>query len=104
MSINYDHDDYDDISAAAKADYEAASLIFSSNFPPDEEEGLKDLMWDSINAATDAMEAGVAGIETRLRAAAFVLRRYAIGRPTCIGSDRAWDELLASARAARTTV
>jgi hypothetical protein len=92
------------VAGQAEIDYDASSSFFDSKLPHQEEfyftgEEIADLIWNAVNATADAMEAGVGGIEVRLRAAAFVMRQYAIGVPTCIGSDRAWDDLLTAQRA-----
>jgi hypothetical protein len=93
----------------AEKDYDEASKSFYSKLPHKEEffftgEEIVDLAWNVANATDDAIAACVDRSEVRLRAVTFVLRRYAIGIPTCIGSDHAWNELLASARAARPGV
>jgi hypothetical protein len=90
--------------ANAEKDYDSSSSFFDSRMPHKDEfyftgEEIADLVWNAVNATADAMEAGVGEMEVRLRAAAFVMRQYAIGVPTCIGPDHAWDGLLASARA-----
>jgi hypothetical protein len=78
----------------------------SASFNSELSEEIKDLVWSAVNATGDAYEAGVDRSEVKLRAAAFVLRHFAkygssayYERP-----DSAWDELLASARAARPGV
>jgi len=88
----------------AEKDYDASSSFFYSKLPHKEEfyftgEEIADLIWNAVNATVEAIEASVDRSEVGLRAAAFVMRRYAIGIPTCIGTDRAWDDLLAAQQA-----
>jgi hypothetical protein len=103
--LNEGENDMSPTNEAVK-DYDVASDLFHSTCPHKDEfvftgEEIADLVWNTVNATADAIEAGVDRSELRLRAASFVLRRYAIGIPTIIGTDYAWDKVLASARAAR---
>jgi hypothetical protein len=90
--------------ANTEHDYDASSSFFDSKLPHKEEfffigGEIADLIWNAVNATVDAVEAGVDRSEVGLRAAAFVLRQYALGAPTCMGGDRDWADLLAAQRA-----